>query len=565
MTGNRRFVSIGDGHDHDHEDTDLSEAVAPRILPHDDDPADGSMEWVEYEPPFAPPRRPLVPALALLALVVWTGAFLWAHFAALSAGSTSAQGLALIEAWSSPVALLGIVWLLLQQRAAPAESDNFLDKAQTLASEAALLETRLGAVNAELSIARDFIAAQSRDLESLGRLAAERLSQNAERLASLISDNGAQLEAIGAVSTAALDNMERLRGQLPVISSAAKDATSHIGNAGRIAQEQLTDLVAAIGEGETRLAGFDARVTTLRDTLAEANASGEALSRHVGSSNEQAHKAMGEISAFHHDLEQRSISHASLLDGMRQSLGALDRESVALVEKANTELTRAIASLHDAARSAGSAIREEGGEAVAEIAQQLGEESIAAIERALRNEAAALTGRLEQSAAHAAGVAREAGDQLREEVARVDALVASLETRVADARAKAQEQVDNGFARRAALITEALNSNAIEIAKALDGSVSDTAWASYLKGDRGIFTRQAVRLLSAGEGKSIAKLYHNDDDFRERVSHYIADFESMLREILSTRDGESLGVTLLSSDMGKLYVALAQAIERLRS
>jgi len=95
--------------------------------------------------------------------------------------------------------------------------------------------------------------------------------------------------------------------------------------------------------------------------------------------------------------------------------------------------------------------------------------------------------------------------------------------------------------------------------------VPDTAWASYLKGDRGIFTRQAVRLLDAGEGKSVARLYHNDDDFRDRVSHYIADFESMLREILSTRDGESLGVTLLSSDMGKLYVALAQAIERLRS
>jgi hypothetical protein len=39
----------------------------------------------------------------------------------------------------------------------------------------------------------------------------------------------------------------------------------------------------------------------------------------------------------------------------------------------------------------------------------------------------------------------------------------------------------------------------------------------------------------------------------------------MLRSVLSTRDGHALAVTLLSSDMGKLYVALAQAIERLRS
>jgi hypothetical protein len=35
--------------------------------------------------------------------------------------------------------------------------------------------------------------------------------------------------------------------------------------------------------------------------------------------------------------------------------------------------------------------------------------------------------------------------------------------------------------------------------------------------------------------------------------------------MLSTRDGHALGVTVLGSDMGKLYVVLAQAIERLRN
>ena len=38
----------------------------------------------------------------------------------------------------------------------------------------------------------------------------------------------------------------------------------------------------------------------------------------------------------------------------------------------------------------------------------------------------------------------------------------------------------------------------------------------------------------------------------------------MLRAILQQADGSPLSITLLSSDMGKLYVALAQAIERLR-
>ena len=101
--------------------------------------------------------------------------------------------------------------------------------------------------------------------------------------------------------------------------------------------------------------------------------------------------------------------------------------------------------------------------------------------------------------------------------------------------------------------------------KILSNEVTDTAWASYLRGDRGIFTRRAVRLLNSGEVREIAHHYEEDTEFREQVNRYIHDFEAMLRQILSTRDGHALGVTLLSSDMGKLYVALAQAIERLRS
>jgi hypothetical protein len=39
----------------------------------------------------------------------------------------------------------------------------------------------------------------------------------------------------------------------------------------------------------------------------------------------------------------------------------------------------------------------------------------------------------------------------------------------------------------------------------------------------------------------------------------------MLRLLIGARDGSAISVTLLSSDIGKLYVALAQAIDRLRN
>jgi hypothetical protein len=64
--------------------------------------------------------------------------------------------------------------------------------------------------------------------------------------------------------------------------------------------------------------------------------------------------------------------------------------------------------------------------------------------------------------------------------------------------------------------------------------------------------------------RPIADAYDGDASMREAINRYIHDFEALLRPVLSTRDGNALAVTLLSSDIGKLYVVLAQAIERLR-
>jgi hypothetical protein len=115
------------------------------------------------------------------------------------------------------------------------------------------------------------------------------------------------------------------------------------------------------------------------------------------------------------------------------------------------------------------------------------------------------------------------------------------------------------------LLIESLNSTAIDVTKILSNEVTDSAWPAYLKGDRGVFTRRAVRLLDRNDAREIARHYEEEPEFREQVNRYIHDFEAMLRRILADRDGSPLGVTILSSDMGKLYVALAQAIERIRS
>ena len=160
--------------------------------------------------------------------------------------------------------------------------------------------------------------------------------------------------------------------------------------------------------------------------------------------------------------------------------------------------------------------------------------------------------------------AHNASDRLTRQLMTIADTSAGLEQRIEEAGRAAEERDRDHFSRRSALLIESLNSTAIDVAKILSNDVTDTNWSAYLKGDRGVFTRRAVKLLDAGESREIALHYDNDADFREHVNRYIHDFEAMLRIILSARDGNALGVAILSSDMGKLYVALAQAIERLR-
>ena len=817
-------------------------------------------DWAEEEPMRRLGRFDwVVPTLAVLAVLGWTAFFGWVHQSTMLAGASPAQWAEWIVDWAVPVLLVVALWLL-AMRNSRREAARFGEAAQTLAQESALLERRLSTVNRELSLARDFIAAQSRDLESLGRVASERISQHADRLQGLIHDNGAQVEAIGRVSTTALENMDRLRDDLPVISNSARDVASQIGHAGGVAKEQLEELVGgfnrlnqfgeasgrqvaalrgkvdealsafaaqaaqleqittnrfaelaeksaafraeldgrevetfaairrradtlreelesrrveletaeasaiealqsrlallrnegiriadALRTGETdaaeawaaevtaleermveairrvaevdshamenaqkrlealrdqaqrvdetiversdafqqqldrrhaeaaereaealaslreRIATFDAQITErqqeylahvsglaergdalaqrlaamsddmdqiaiqgrqTQDGLAEAAAgltarlaesravideSGVKVARLtddsvrllelIRSSSEHSVKDLPEalaqaesrLVAFEqqakalkdliaqtgdrgaalaqHVETARSSGTATLeqLGELEQRLADLAQRSDALATQAREELGAAIATLEQGSANALTNLQGQQAEAIRALAGRIGAESSEAIEEALRSHAARAIADLETAARHASDTGREAAVQLRDQLSVVNELAGNLERRIDHARQRAEEQVDNDFARRMALITESLNSNAIDITKAFATDVTDTAWASYLRGDRGIFTRRAVRLLDNQEARSVVEIYEADGDFRETVNRYIHDFEAMLRSVLSTRDGHALAVTLLSSDMGKLYVALAQAIERLRA
>ena len=406
------------------------------------------------------------------------------------------------------------------------------------------------------------------------------LAETESALARLTDSSVRLLELIQGAASHSRDQLpaaiEGFEGQLAAAREGSSEIRATLEDARRLGDELNASLADLRGANENALADFDALRAGLAGTAEEQSAALTALREQLTATGEEsralAEDVAGKLAEAVAQLETGSrdslagleSGQTAALEALRERVTAFGAEQLSHSEQIAATVAEALASLKDASAAMLADIEAGQSARVAAIAGRIGDASAHAIDRAIEARTEETVAKLDEATARSAEVSREAVAGLRDQLARVHELTVNLETRAARAREQVEEQVDNDFSRRMALITESLNSHSNDIAKALSTEVTDTAWASYLKGDRGVFTRRAVRLVDSGEAREISSLYEEDRDFRDHVSRYIHDFEAMLRTMLSTRDGHALGVTLLSSDMGKLYVALAQSIQRLR-
>ncbi len=447
-----------------------------------------------------------------------------------------------------------------------AERENALADAENHALQT--LSARMAEIDSQIAVSRDEQAEHIQAFAEKGEEIASRLAAMGEQTARIAKSADEAETRISASSALLAGTVNSSQSALSEVESALSALTNSSVRMLELlqasARQSKDDLPAAIGEFETRLETAETRTQALRSALGDAQAMGERLGNAVIEAEDRGMSAAANLEDIAARIVGTTSEQSEALDTLRSRLTALDDSSVASSERIQGELRTAIAALEDKARAALESIETEQAGRVHALAASIGEESGAAIDRAVKDRVESAIGELDIASTKASENSRQAAIQLRDQLTKVNELTKNLEARVTRAREQAEEQTDNDFSRRVALITDSLNSNAIDIGKALSTDVTDTAWTAYLKGDRGIFTRRAVKLLENTELREIANLYESEPDFHEHVSRYIHDFETMLRSLLSTRNGNALSVTVLSSDMGKLYVALAQAIERLR-
>ncbi len=387
----------------------------------------------------------------------------------------------------------------------------------------------------------------------------------------------ADLHASGTERAQALAaTISALTGSIGAMTEAMRtgDDTAHkvIGTA----EELLTALDASAREiDETlpqALERLDARIGASRKVVADSKPELLALVTAAESTHDAIEAIADVVAKQRETLDKTSQQLLDTLDSGRekaQSLETIVDEAITttqrFAEDAAPALVEALVRVRETAAAAAKQARETLGSVVPEAERALEDAGAGALRRAVDGAVKRQLTELAETTEAAVGAATLASERLAQQMLAIAETTASVESRIEDARAERERADSDSFARRVSLLIEALNSASIDITKSFSHEVSDSAWAAYLKGDRGVFTRRAVRLLDAGEARQIAALYDADEGFRDNVNRYIHDFEAMLRQILALRDGSPLGVTLLSSDMGKLYVALAQAIERLRT
>jgi DNA repair exonuclease SbcCD ATPase subunit len=435
--------------------------------------------------------------------------------------------------------------------------------------EAALqLGSRLSTAGQALDGLAARVAEQDRAVTALVAGLERQLAEVDQRFVDLAAEGDMRAQAVAGAIDRVRRELDGLGAQQAASGGTLEDLstrTEHLRNAVAALQRECgEELTGALGQAEGGAERLLAAVQAARpdvEWMSEATAGVTArLEQGTAGLAGQQERLVGLLASVETGVggaEQR-------LAELRAALSAAGEDAARLQAETGPALVQAMVQVREAASQAATRAREALAAVVPETAQQLSVEARAALSRAVEESVKAQLGEVERVAARALEAARHASAGLSQQMLNIGRTATALEQHIEKVRDDDRMAESEVFARRAAVLIDSLHSASIDVGRILSDEVDDRAWASYLKGDRGVFTRKAVRLLSAGELRLVDQQFGSDPEFASSVTRYVNDFETMLRRASAEQEGGMMAVTLLSSDMGRLYTALAQVLERRR-
>ena len=356
-------------------------------------------------------------------------------------------------------------------------------------------------------------------------------------------DTGAQDQSLLALA----DRTAALRDGVTALSLAV---ANELGSAFGEAEAGASRLLAATDQARPSIEWMQGAANDTADRLLVGQQAVEASE----------HRLSALIVAVDHGVSGAQTK----LGDLAAAIGQANDDAVRLSNETGPALIAALQQVREASTHAAERARVAIAAIIPESASQLGDAARAALEKAVGDAVEERLAEVDRVATMAVESARHASERLTQQMLSIGQSAVALEAHLEQSREAQRKDDGEDFGRRVSLLMDSMHSAAIDVQKILSDDVDEKAWGAYLKGNRGVFTRRAVRLIGGSETRSIAAHYDSDPEFQQSVNRYVHDFEAMLRRVLAERDGGMMAVTLMSADMGKLYAALAQGIERRR-
>ena len=372
-----------------------------------------------------------------------------------------------------------------------------------------------------------------------------------------------------------IELLSRARSELDTLASQAISQELAIGSIvertatlsesiDRLTNEIRENLGTAIGEAQGGADRLSEAATSVRPEIERIREATVEAGQRLSETEETIGEQQNRFTALLATVDEGVGNAQSKLTELSSMLSEVEREAASLSAETAPALVTALVHVKDAAAHAAERAREAIEAVIPSSVVKLSDETRPALERVIREEIEERLREVETVAARAVELARAASDRLTQQVLSLGQSASALEQHIEATRDEQREKDSEAFARRVSLLIDSMHSASIDVGKILSDEIDDKAWGAYLKGNRGVFTRRAVRLMDASETRSIKSHYESEPEFQSSVNRYVHDFEAMLRRVLAERDGGMIAVTLMSSDMGKLYAALAQVVDKRR-
>ncbi|WP_310476658.1 hypothetical protein [Sandarakinorhabdus sp.] len=442
-----------------------------------------------------------------------------------------------------------------------------VDQARTALSHiggegARALDERLASLQLLASKVAGEIETSGRNAAALVDELGNRVETLETRLAAAISSNSNALAGLDERVASASQQLAGLTAPLGDADAALSAVQLRLEAMGSEASRTIALFAAQLPAGESQVSALRGQIAGLEAQLASIKEQAATLAEPLESGSATLNDASNRLTSARETLTATTDELADAIARAQEQMRTLEDDTSRLSLTASGDLIDTFARVREVADNAAGAMRTALAGVIMEAEEALDKAAISRTEAAF---AAPIRDRIEELMelqGRAGDSAQAAAERVAQRLIGLARSLSDVEAHVDAVETRAEVRARNALGRRANGLIDSLQSSAIDLAKLLDYDIDDKTWADYAAGDASAIARRLAHGLDSGAGRQFVRHFTHDAEFRTEASRYLQEFESLVADVVPERGGEALGATLLSSTLGKLYLAIGQAAGR---